>query len=119
MHKLSLLLAVFIAAGLAAAGAQRAGTQRIPQIENESVRVWKTILSPHQPLTMHRHEHARVLVALRGGTVRIVQQSGESRTLTWETGKAYWLPADPPGALHGDENVSEGPIEVVVVELLR
>ena len=39
-------------------------TQRFPQFENEHVRVWKTVIMPNQPLTMHRHEFPRTLVAL-------------------------------------------------------
>jgi hypothetical protein len=35
----------------------------------------------------------------------------------WETAKAYWLPANPPGTRHQDVNVSNEPIEVMVVEL--
>jgi len=98
---------------------QRAGTGRTPQFENDAVKVWKTVILPHQPLEMHRHENGRVLVALRGGTIRIVPQLGEPHNLTWETGKAYWLPADPPGELHADENAGKDEIEVVVVELKR
>ena len=92
-------------------------TRRTPQFENESVRVWRSSIAPHQPLTMHRHENGRVLVALTGGTVKIVKESGESRTVTWESGKAYWLPADPPGDRHADLNEGREPIEVMVVEL--
>ena len=66
---------------------------------------------------MHRHENGRVLVALTGGTVKIVKESGESRTVTWESGKAYWLPADPPDERHADLNEGREPIEVMVVEL--
>jgi hypothetical protein len=55
-------------------------TVRTPQFENDSVRVWKTSIAPGQPLTMHRHESARVIVALTDGTLRIVKGSGESRT---------------------------------------
>ena len=94
-------------------------TQRVPQLENDSVRVWKSIIAPGQPLTLHRHEHGRVIVALRGGTLRIAKESGESRTVNWETGKAYWLDADPPGERHGDQNDGPDPIEVMVVELAR
>jgi len=102
-----------------AASAQPArSTLRTPQFENESVRVWRTTIAPSQPLTMHRHESGRVIVALTGGTLRIVKESGESRTVTWEKGNAYWLPADPPGEKHGDVNVGREPIEVVVVELV-
>jgi hypothetical protein len=81
------------------------------------VRVWKSLIAPGQPLTLHRHEHGRVIVALRGGTLKIVKESGDSRTVTWETGKAYWLDADPPGERHGDTNDGPDPIEVMVVEM--
>ena len=92
-------------------------TVRTPQFENESVRVWKTSIAPGQPLTLHRHENGRVIVALTDGTLRIVMESGDSRTVTWEKGKAYWLAADPPGEKHGDLNEGQEPIEVMVVEL--
>ena len=89
----------------------------MPQFENESVRVWKSVIVPGQPLSLHRHENGRVIVALKGGTLKIVKESGESRAVVWETGKAYWLPADPPGERHGDLNEGPEPIEVMVVEL--
>jgi len=92
-------------------------TVRTPQFENESVRVWKTSIAPGQPLTLHRHENGRVIVALTDGTLKIVKESGESKTVTWEKGKAYWLSADPPGEKHGDLNEGKDPIEVMVVEL--
>ncbi|HXH05286.1 MAG TPA: hypothetical protein VNI83_01730 [Vicinamibacterales bacterium] len=94
-----------------------AGTRRIPQFENDRVRVWKSVIAPRQPLAMHRHDHPRVLVVLKGGRVRIVEEGGASRTVTWETGRAYWLPADPPGTRHADVNEGEEPIEVMVIEL--
>jgi quercetin dioxygenase-like cupin family protein len=96
---------------------QASATRRIPQLENDSVRVWKSIIAPNQPLSMHRHEAGRVIVALKGGTLKIVQASGESREVRWESGKAYWLDADPPGTTHGDVNPGAEPIEVMVVEL--
>jgi hypothetical protein len=57
--------------GCAPAGDERAPaeqtTQRIPQLENEHVDVWKSVIVPHQPLTMHRHDNPRVIIALQGG----------------------------------------------------
>jgi beta-alanine degradation protein BauB len=97
--------------------APKSTTVRTPQLENESVRVWKTSIAPGQPLTLHRHENGRVIVALTDGTLRIVKESGDSKTVTWEKGKAYWLAADPPGEKHGDLNEGKDPIEVMVVEL--
>jgi quercetin dioxygenase-like cupin family protein len=110
---------VVLALGFTSAASTEApkATVRTPQFENESVRVWKTTIAPGQPLTMHRHESGRVIVALTDGTLRIVKESGESRTVTWEKGKAYWLPADPPAEKHGDVNEGKDPIEVMVVEL--
>jgi hypothetical protein len=67
---------------------QASTTQRIPQLENEQVKVWKSIIAPNQPLSMHRHEAGRVIVALKGGTLKIVQKTGESKGVQWETGKA-------------------------------
>jgi len=92
-------------------------SQRFPQFENEQAKVWKSVVLPNAPLTMHRHEHPRVIIALRGGTMKIVEQSGKSEEHVWETGKAYWLPANPPGTMHADVNAGHEPIEVMVVEL--
>ena len=94
-------------------------TQRMPQFENEDVKVWKTIVMPHQPLAMHHHDHPRVIIALTGGTMNIVDPSGAVEPHVWETGKAYWLPAMPPNAMHSDVNAGDKPIEVVVVELKK
>ena len=96
-----------------------AGTGRTPQFENEEVKVWKSVVMPNSPLPLHRHEHPRVLVALVGGTMKIVQQDGSSETHEWQSGRSYWLPANAPGTLHTDVNAGERPIEVMVVELKK
>lgn len=100
---------------------QQAGTQtqRIAQFENEDVKVWKSVVVPNAPLTMHRHEHGRVIIALQGGTMKIVEQSGSSEQHVWETGKAYWLPANAPNTMHADVNGGDKPIEVMVVEMKK
>jgi len=50
----------------------------------------------------------------------VVDQDGKVlNTYNWESGKAYWLPADPPAQMHADVNRSERPIEVIVVELQK
>ena len=92
-------------------------TRRIPQFENEHVEVWKSIIMPNQPLTMHRHDNPRALISLTGGTLRVVNQDGDAHDMTWEAGSAYWLEADPPGELHGDVNEGTEPVEVIVVQL--
>lgn len=96
---------------------QGATTQRYPQFENEDVKVWKSVVYPNAPLTMHRHDHPRVIIALKGGDMKIVENSGKSEDHAWETGHAYWLPANPPNTQHADVNAGKEPIEVMVVEL--
>lgn len=92
-------------------------TRRVPQFENEHVEVWKSVIVPNQPLEMHRHDNPRAIIALKGGTLTVTNDAGESHDMTWESGSAYWLDADPPGELHGDVNEGPEPIEVIVVQL--
>src|SRR5688500_15090318 len=114
------LAAAFSTGAVAGAYQQQAQTRREPQFENEHVRVWKSIILPNQPLALHRHEHGRTIVALKGGTLDVVDGEGRTtRKVTWESGKAYWLDADPAGQMHGDMNRGETPIEVIVVEMKR
>ncbi|MEX2284391.1 MAG: hypothetical protein WEE89_18020 [Gemmatimonadota bacterium] len=97
---------------------QQTGTRREPQFENEHMKVWKSIIMPKQPLTQHRHDHGRALIALTDGTLEVVDQNGKrTNTYKWEKGKAYWLGVDPPNETHADVNNTDKPIEVIVVEL--
>jgi beta-alanine degradation protein BauB len=118
--KMFLLGALFASSLFFAVRAQQATqTQRIPLFENDDVKVWKSVILPDAPLAMHRHEHPRVIVAMAGGTMKIVEQNGPAESHVWETGKAYWLPANPPNTMHADVNAGDKPIEVVVVELKK
>jgi len=116
------VLAVVFSAG-AAAGAvlqQASQTRREPQFDNEEVRVWKSIVMPNQPLTLHRHEHGRTIVVLKGGALDIVDAKGQTKQkMNWESGKAYWLGVDPAGEQHADLNRGKEPIEVMVVEMRK
>jgi hypothetical protein len=96
---------------------QTPGTERITQFENADVAVWKTTVIPNAPLTMHTHQHPRVIIALSGGTMKVVNEDGTSELHQWETGKAYWLSAEEGKKRHADANVGQKPIEVMVVEL--
>ena len=92
-------------------------THRVPMFENDQVKVWKTIIVPNSPLSLHRHEHGRTIVVLKGGTLTIQQDTGEKSVVEWKTGQAYWLDADPPGTKkHADLNETKDTIEVMVIE---
>jgi len=115
------ILTVVVAAGVAA-GAWQAATpsRREPQFDNQNVRVWKSIIMPNQPLALHRHDFGRTIVTLKGGTLDVVDDKGKTmKQMTWETGKAYWLDADPAGEQHGDMNRGKEPMEVIVVEMRK
>jgi len=77
------------------------------------------VIAPGAPLSPHRHEHGRVLIALAGGTSDLVQSDGKTEKVVWETGKAYWLPKSPPNTMHSDINRGTSPIVVMVVELKK
>jgi len=111
------VVAALLFCAFAVMHSQSTQTQRFPQFDNEDVKVWKSVVMPNAPLTMHRHEHPRVIIALKGGTMKIVDQQGKSEEHVWETGKAYWLPTNPPNTMHADVNAGDQPIEVMVVEL--
>ena len=107
-------------AALAAWQTTQSQTRREPQFENDSVRVWKSIIMPNQPLSLHRHEFGRTIVALKGGSLDVVDAAGKTvKTVVWETGKAYWLDKDPAGEQHGDLNRGTTPIEVFVIEMRK
>lgn len=97
---------------------QQPGSRREPQFENTQVSVWKSIVMPKQPLTLHRHDHGRVLVALTDGQLNVVGKDGKVLdTYHLQAGKAMWLGVDPPGQLHADVNPGTKPVEVIVVQL--
>ena len=114
------VLAIGVALGVAATlAAQPAPTasRREPQFENASAKAWKSIIMPKQPLSYHRHDHARAIIALTDGTLDLVEPSGASKQNVWQAGKAYWYGPDAPGTTHADVNNTDRPIEVIVVEL--
>lgn len=97
-----------------------AQSRREEQFENDQVRVWKSIILPNQPISLHRHDHGRTIVAITGGTLDIVDGAGKTlKKLPFEAGKAYWLGVDPPGEQHADLNRGTQPIEVMVIEMRR
>ena len=118
-----LILGLVFAAGIAVGALQQqaaSGTRREPQFQNDQVEVWKSIIMPNQPLALHRHDYGRTIVALKGGTLDVVDAAGKTiKQEKWESGKAYWLGADPAGQQHGDLNKGKEPIEVIVVQLKK
>ena len=116
---LACLLCFVAGAGVMMAQQQARNTsRREPQFENDQMTVWKSIILPKQPLSLHRHEHGRALVALTNGRLKVVDKDGKVLdTYNLRAGTAMWLGVDPPGQMHADINDGAKPIEVVVVQL--
>ena len=90
--KMFLLGALFASSIFFAVHSQQSTqTQRIPLFENDDVKVWKSVILPDAPLAMHRHEHPRVIVAMAGGTMKIVEQNGPAESHIWETGSSRFI----------------------------
>lgn len=113
-----------IGVGCFAAGAgvmwaqQQTSSYREPQFENDQVTVWKSVVMPKQPLSLHRHDHGRALIALNDGQLKVVDKDGKTLdTYNLKAGKAMWLGVDPPGRQHADVNPGTKPVEVIVVQL--
>jgi hypothetical protein len=117
--KIVLVVPALLLTAIALTPQQQLQTQRIQQFENDDVKVWRSVVVPDAPLSLHRHEHGRVIIPIEGGTMKIATQGGPTETLQWDKGNAYWLPANPPNQLHADVNAGTKPIEVMVVELKK
>jgi hypothetical protein len=113
-------LSCFVAGAGVMWAQQQAASRREPQFENDQMKVWKSIIMPNQPLTLHRHDHGRALIALTDGVLNLVDKDNKPlETYHWERGKAYYLGANAPGEMHAEVNRTSKPIEVIVVELKK
>ncbi len=111
-------LAFVAGAGWMRAQQQQATSNREPQFDNPQVEVWKSTILPKQPLTFHRHDNYRVLVALTDGELDMVDKSGKVLDAYHLTkGKAMYLGPNPPGQMHADVNPGDKPVEVMMVLL--
>ena len=115
---LACLFCFVAGAGVMWAQQRQSTSRREPQFENAQVSVWKSIIMPKQPLTLHRHDHGRALVALTDGQLEVIDKSGKVLdTYNLKAGTAIWLGVDPPGQMHADVNDGPRPVEVIVVQL--
>lgn len=94
-------------------------TKRINQLSNDKVNVWESVIYPNknEALPMHRHDNPRVLVALTDGVLKVTSDKGQSHLLTLKKDKSYYLPPDPQGEMHTDENITRRPIRLILIEL--
>ena len=112
------LLSLTAGAGMMWAQQQAQQSHREPQFENTEMKSWKSVVMPNQPLSLHRHDHGRALVALNDGQLNVVDKNGKKlQQYDLKAGHAIWLSKDPVGQMHADVNPGTKPVEVIVVEL--
>ena len=109
-----LVLVVALAAGTAAAQDPvqvSPGAYKI-EIENAWVRVLRAKIGPHEKTPVHAHP-ASVVVPLTDIHERVTDAGGTAQEVTRKAGE----PAYREAARHAEENLSDRPLEAVVVEL--
>ena len=80
------------------------------EFENESVRVVRITIGPHEKIPMHELT-PRVLVLLTDQNLKVTLPNGESREEHHKAGESMWV----TGGRHSGENLSDRPIEFVAV----
>jgi len=80
--------------------------------ENDSVRILKIHYGPHEKSVMHSHP-ANVVVFLSGGNVKFHMPDGKTMDAGGKPGEAMYGDA----VTHNPENMSDKPMDAVLVEL--
>jgi quercetin dioxygenase-like cupin family protein len=80
--------------------------------ENDQVRVLKIHYGPHEKSVMHSHPNA-VVTFLTDAHVKFTMPDGTSKETSGKAGDAMWTPAET----HLSENLSDTPLEGILVEL--
>jgi uncharacterized cupin superfamily protein len=86
--------------------------------ENERVRVWEVRLDPGTRCPFHAHTHPYFWTCVIAGTGRQRSGDGTLRVLRYTVGDtSFWEPSSEAPLLHDLENVGEGELRFVTVEL--
>lgn len=93
---------------------------RVPLFENDKVRVWRSVISPDDPLPAHNHDKPRVVIPLEDVHLKRVTKDGESEDYSFLYKQAYWEPVEndeDAHEVHANTNMGSKSREVVVVEI--
>ena len=82
------------------------------EIDNPQIRVLRIHYGPHEKSVMHEHP-AGVAVFLTENRSRFAMPDGRTVQRDWKVGDAQWTPAET----HLPENLSDKPMELVLIEL--
>lgn len=92
-------------------------TKRQFFIENSSVKIWKTLLCPHQKLEFHAHQFPRVIIPEEDGYLKVIYKSGKEKGISLKRKIPFFLSATQGKELHQDENLGLKPLHLTVIEL--
>ena len=114
-----LITASLIAASLMGCGLRDDAVKLDPSrytvdFENDHVRVVRARYGPHEKSVMHAHRHG-VVVHLTDVHGRFTFPDGATQEVTRSAGSTEWI----PGVTHLPENLSDSPLEVIIVEVKR
>ncbi len=84
------------------------------ELETEQIRVLRARYGPHEKSQMHSHP-AIIGVLLTDGHMRMSHPDGTSEEIIAKAGDVLHMPA----TVHLPENLSDGPMEVILVELKK
>ncbi len=82
------------------------------EFENDQVRVLRITYGPHEKSVMHEHPDS-VAIFLTDQYVKFTSPDGKSEEMRTKAGDTKWL----PGGKHLPENLSDQPLELILVEL--
>ena len=82
------------------------------EFENDKVRVLRVKIGPREKAVMHSHPD-HVVVAVTDTKVRHSFPDGKTQDAELKAGATLWIPA----ASHAGENLTDKPMEVILVEL--
>jgi quercetin dioxygenase-like cupin family protein len=82
------------------------------EFENDRVRVLRVTYGPKEKSSMHGHP-ATVAVFLTDNRARFTFPDGSTEERNWKSGQSMFIPAEE----HLPENLTDKPIELVLVEL--
>ena len=83
------------------------------ELENDQVRVLRVKIGPHKVAPLHEHMLNRVVTYITDQNFRVTTPDGKAETVQHKAGEVSW--GTP--TRHKEENLSDKPFEVVVVEL--
>lgn len=115
MHRILLAVACVLLMGAVAMGqdAVKVDPQHYKvESDNPRVRVLRIHYGPHEKSVMHSHPDS-VVVFVTDLNFKFTTPDGKSEVTTGKAGEARWTPA----GTHLPENLSDKPMEAVLVEL--